>query len=228
MTAHATTDLLSALLDGELAGPERRRVADHLAACPACRARFDALGRVVASLRRLERAAPPPALALDVQRRIALAPAARADRLARLEERLKALGAGSTFATTFAVVLALAAMLYLFSAGLERRARHPTAVHVVDPETSAAVAAGLAARDPQTAEAGGRTFERQEGGWIEVALLRETARTGLVVDRVVDAASPEGRDLLARHPGLAALPAEPARVVLRDGERVIALRRPSP
>jgi anti-sigma factor RsiW len=52
-------DLLSALLDGELDGPEAARVRDHVAACEACRAELDAVGAARTWVRELPPVEPP-------------------------------------------------------------------------------------------------------------------------------------------------------------------------
>jgi len=62
MSTHATTERLSAYLDRQLPTAESREVEDHLADCPVCRQRFAGMRNVVASLRHLERMAPPPTL----------------------------------------------------------------------------------------------------------------------------------------------------------------------
>ena len=50
--------LLSALLDGELEGPERRAVEAHLAECPACRAYLEDLKEIQAVFRGMDELAP--------------------------------------------------------------------------------------------------------------------------------------------------------------------------
>ncbi len=52
---------LSAYIDGELAPDEREALAAHLAACPACRARYQVDAAFVASLRRRREVPPVPA-----------------------------------------------------------------------------------------------------------------------------------------------------------------------
>ena len=69
---HAGAELLSAYLDGEVAREQRSGVENHLEECSLCRLQLDGLRRVAATLRRLERAAPPPVLDVLVRRRIAL------------------------------------------------------------------------------------------------------------------------------------------------------------
>jgi hypothetical protein len=226
MTAHASAEILSAYLDDELAEGERRETERHLAACPDCRARLDSLGRVVGTLKRLERAAPPAALPQLVQRRIALT-GARPSYLERLEERLQGLGLTSPLAASFALVLALAAMLYLFAHGLERRERRGVPIVVPTPEAAREFAEATAHLDPATVRAGGRTFTRSAARWLERGLEREEVAGILAPGPAVAADSPAGRELLARFPWLAELVAGADAVLFRDGEAVVEIRGPT-
>jgi len=56
MTCQTFDQDLSAHLDGELSGAEERRLLDHLAICPACRAARDELARLSAALREADEA----------------------------------------------------------------------------------------------------------------------------------------------------------------------------
>lgn len=231
MTAHpgcADPELLSAYLDGELAGGELRQVEGHLAGCPACADRLAGLHRVVGSLAGLERAVPPPALGLEVARR-----AARARRqpysLEQLEERLRTLGGAPPLLTGFAVVLALATLFFLIAYGVERQGDRGTSIVVLDPETSREVEAVLEDRDPWTRRVASRLFERRGDRWVEASLA---VGSGLEADPPVDLAigadSAEGRERLARNPGLASLLEDAVAVVFVDrGETVALHTRPS-
>ena len=225
MTAHASAETLSAYLDGELPEGERRETELHLAACPGCHARFASLGRVVASLQRLERAAPPPTLAQDVERRISLA-GARANAFDRLEERLRVLGTASPILTTFAVILALGTILYLFAHGVERHQRRGVAIGVPTPEVARQLDAEHARLEPATTRAGDRLFTRSGARWLEHGLERDEATGALAPASTVAADSPAGRALLARLPWLAGLLADAEGVVLRDGDAVVEVRAP--
>ncbi len=59
MTCHDTRELLSALLDEELAPAERAQVQAHLEGCPDCRRELDGLGSTVSLLSRVERVRAP-------------------------------------------------------------------------------------------------------------------------------------------------------------------------
>jgi len=67
MTHLAASQRLSAYLDGELAGPERRAVAEHLHACAVCRRDLAELGRVKSLLGALPEVEPPPGLLADLE-----------------------------------------------------------------------------------------------------------------------------------------------------------------
>lgn len=60
MRRACTGSRLSAYLDGELSSEDAAQLKQHLAQCPACRARLRALERVAATLRRGKPAAPRP------------------------------------------------------------------------------------------------------------------------------------------------------------------------
>lgn len=71
MKRHLATEQLSSYLDGEGGHAETREVEVHLASCPACRARLSSMRRLVAEIRRMERAAPPPDMAYQVKTQVA-------------------------------------------------------------------------------------------------------------------------------------------------------------
>lgn len=124
MSRHATAAQLSAYLDEELPPPQLRLVEDHLEECPDCRRQLEGLRRVVRGLRRLEDLAPPPTLGQDLVRRIRLEPQPR-DLLQRLEGRIQNAPLQSTVGFTFALVFALAVILFLFLNWVdERRQTH--------------------------------------------------------------------------------------------------------
>jgi anti-sigma factor RsiW len=124
MSRHATAAQLSAYLDEELPPPQLRLVEDHLEECPDCRRELEGLRGVVRRLRRLEELAPPPALGQDLARRIRLEPQPR-DLLQRLEGRIQNTPMQSTVGFTFALVFALAVILFLFVNWVdERRQAH--------------------------------------------------------------------------------------------------------
>lgn len=212
MSAHATTARLSAYLDRELPAPEARRVEEHLADCPHCRSELESLTRVVGHLRRLERSAPPPVLAGRVARHVAIERERRGhgSLVQRLERRLARFELDSPVFTTFAVVLALASILYLFSASLQVIEHRRIPVRVAAP--------GPPVLGPR-AEAAGLTFELRRDVWWQLGLSE-----AIEVDETYLTNGPGGRWLLERHPDLGTLLGRGQVVVLRDdGGRVVAI-----
>ena len=163
---HGDWDLLSAYVDGELAIEERKAVDDHLAGCPGCRAELEGMRRVASRLRSLERAAPPPLMADQVARRVAVA-ARQPGLVVRLEEALRRLPVESSTLMTFGVVVALTAIAALFLAGVEDSDRSGP-----DRRPAAAVArpaapAGDEGLEVTTAVVHGRVFDRDGNRWRE-------------------------------------------------------------
>ncbi|MEM7483029.1 MAG: zf-HC2 domain-containing protein [Acidobacteriota bacterium] len=222
MTTHASTDLLSAYLDGELSADDSQRIAEHVADCPACRADLASLRRVIDRLRRVERAAPPPVLAQHVQRRVALEgrPQGLVD---RLENRLGRFGGDSSILSMLGVILALLLFIYLFSVGVERERGRSETVIVPVPDAywpEDAPAAGAERPTTRSHLAGERTFHwSSDRRWVE--------QTGKgLTDRE---ASQEllWPDALAAYPWLAELPSGWREVRFVEGDQQIVVR-PSP
>ncbi len=201
MNHEATVELLSRFLDGEVTPKERVRVEEWLENDRDVREIYEGLSRVRGSLRQLADAAPPAHLGALVQRRVALE--AEASGLwSQVDRRLRSWPVGPAVLGPFAVILALAAMLYVFSNGLARfeRAREPVFV----PVPAARVVAG-------------RQLLRQEGRWVESGL--DAARVAAARPRAVGAA--ELDDWARQRRELAPL-AELGTVVLElDGEVVM-------
>ncbi|HEX2251975.1 MAG TPA: zf-HC2 domain-containing protein [Thermoanaerobaculia bacterium] len=238
---HLENDLLSAYLDGEVPAADARALEDHLAACAGCRARLDGLRRAVGALARLERAAPPPLLAHQVERRVALE-GRRAGLTERLENRLQGLTLQSPMVVAFTVVLALAVIVYLFAQGVARHepllvpvrgapAEPPPAAGDPAPADPApgdaapgnALPGGAAPGEPEIRSdvpvlLGGRTFVVRDGLWHEQAVGTREPELRVTTD------DPEGRELLARHPWIERLLAARDGVVLLEDGRVIELR----
>lgn len=208
MSRHATAEVLSAYLDDELEEVESREIADHLERCTDCRARFASMRRVVTTLRRMERRAPPPLLAENVERRMSL-DGRRASTLERLEDHLRDMPQSSSLFFTFALVAALAVIVYLFAHGVERSQRPRTAL-VLAPQVEAPTG-----EVRETREVAGRTFDLIDGVWWERGLEQPVADFHVTTD------SPAGREVLALHPELAELG---RRVVLRIEGSVVELR----
>lgn len=203
--ACARVHRLSAYLDGELPRQEERAVEDHLADCPGCRAELDGLRAVVGRLQSLQRATPPPALEQAVTRRVALE-TGRRGLLERLERALRRLPVEPATLLTFGVVVALAAIVALFVAGLQESDRRPV--------TRAEPGQDYTGLEVVTVVVEGRTFDRDDALW------RQRGTTG--PERRLDAGSREAEALLQAEPRLHRLLQGSEGIVLRapDGTAV--------
>jgi len=177
----------------------------------------------VHALGRLERAAPPQVLAQRVERRIALTEG-QSGLFERLEGNLRGLSLESPVVVTFAVVLALATMVYLVAHGVARQQGNGAAQTARPAEPVRGTIA--------VTEIDGHSLVRRGNSWVEVAALGEVARP-------VPVDGEAGRELAQRHPWAAALlglaDAAPVdgggdaeAVVLRDGDDVVSLCRRCP
>lgn len=191
---------LSAYLDGELAAPQQRSVEAHLARCRRCRTDLDRLRRVVERVQSLQRATPPPALAETVARQVALE-TGRRGLLERLEGALRRLPVEPATLLTFGVVVALAAILALFVAGLQESDRRPA--------TRAEPGQDYSGLEVVTVLVEGRTFDRDGALWLQ----RGTGEP----ERRLEADSPEAEALFDSEPRL--------RRLLRGSEGLV-LRAP--
>lgn len=218
MTAHATAEILSAYLDRELPTPKVERLEDHLETCPRCRAHLDSLTRVVGHLQRLERTAPPPILADRVARRVNLERAravTRGGMVERLESKLGRVPVQSSIFSTFALVLALAAILYFFALALDTVERKRIPLVVTTPEELAASGTEMPARVPG--------YTQRADGWWQDTIPRDT-----VVVEEIGPRSEMGRAILSDRPELNGLLVEGLTVVVRHDGRVVRLRPPGP
>jgi len=214
---HGDWDLFSAYVDGELAADERRAVEDHVAACPACRMELDALRRAAARLRSLERAAPPPLLADQVARRVAVA-ARQPGLVTRLEDALRRLPVESSTLMVFGVVVALTAIAALFVAGVEDsertgQAHRPAATAVQPSAPGRGDAVGTGSLRVTRAVVHGRVFDRDGGLWREHHL---TVDAGDQAPRL-SADDPAAEALFEEEPRLRDLLNGSEGVVLEDG-----------
>jgi anti-sigma factor RsiW len=203
MSTHATTETLSAYLDRQLSAAQTREIEDHLADCPRCRRQFAGMRSVVASLRHLERMAPPPTLGGLVTRRVTLE-SARKGLLDRFESGLGLFERQSSILGLFGLIVALAVIMLLFAQALERQRNASIPVIFHDP---------TAARG-ESRELAGRVFRRESGVWVEAGLEAEP-------DRAVAADSRQWRALVAAHPELAELETLEEAVVLRVEDGVL-------
>lgn len=216
MTQHSTVEQLSIYLDDRLDEPERRRLEGHLAECEECRRRLAGMRRVVQGLERLDRTAPPPQLAHQVEQRILLE-GGRQGLLERVERRLDVMMAQPSILPIFALVIALAAIVYLFAYGLERHQQRGVPVILEPP-------AGSVRQEPaQSREVGGREFTRREGGW------QESGSAGTNPALVLDLTTPEAAaGWIERYPELGQLSRElDGRVVLRLDEEWVEVILPA-
>jgi hypothetical protein len=208
----ATVELLSRYLDGDLAPPERRRVGSWIEEDAEVRELYEGLRRVRGSLAQLADAAPPSHLGATIQSRVALE-TEEAGVWTQVDRGLRRVLAPATL-PVFAVVLALAAMLYVLSHGLARfeQPREPLFLPA-PPGTVAPV---------EAVEVGGRTLILRRDRWVE---------SGLEADEIEGAARLEisaaaRGDWVAARPQLAAA-AELGTVLLRlDGEVVELVFQP--
>lgn len=218
MTHHSSVEQLSIYLDDRLDEPERRRVEGHLAECEDCRRRLAGMRRVVQGLERLERTAPPPQLAHQVEQRIGFE-AGRQGLLDRVERRLNLMMAQPSILPTFALVVALAAIVYLFAYGLERYQQRGVPVILEPP-------AGNVEQEPaesREVEVDGRVFTPRDGGWQEMGSM------GAAPTLVLDLTTTAGRSQwIERYPELGRLSRElEGRVVLRLEEEWVEVILPA-
>lgn len=212
MSAHVSTERLSLYLDAALEPAVRRSLEDHLAGCPDCRHRLAGLERVVAGLARLPAGEPPADLAARVGRAIDL----DRERGSWFDLHLPRPLAGMGSLHLFALVLALAAIVYLFALGVERGSQRTTRIvlpgataGLETPDGAAARAADPAAPRPDRRRLLGGLFQQVEGVWVEVGLGRRPPDERIVLRR------PLGPDAV---PELESLPS-PLRFVV-DGRVV--------
>lgn len=208
MIDHLTVETLSAHLDRELAPEERNRVEEHLGACSDCRRELDGLRRTVERLRDLERLAPPEIIGSQIRRRVALeTEGARPGRLRRRRFRIPV---ESSSLLTFSLVVALAAILYLFAGALEDR-RTGTIPVDLGPRTESGSRAEVPSRE-----------------WVWTGAewrAEELAETVLGDVREVRRGTPSWVDLQTRHPELEALPESDRKILvgLDGGGRLLVV-----
>jgi anti-sigma factor RsiW len=218
MGDHLSLDLLSAHLDGETSAPESRRIAAHLAACPACRERLARARRLVGTLRATAPAEPPADLAARVAARIAAERPAGARRWAQALRswslRWFALPPSRhSFSTPLGATLAILVMALVVEHGSLPGLSGTTAARQ-QPEflVSETFGAPPAVLPQTTSEVAGRVFVLSDGVWVQRGV---DASDALEPQARVQARSPQGRALLAQLSGLGVLLADGSRVVLR-------------
>lgn len=223
MSGHAKIESLSGYLDAVLPVAERRRVADHLDACPECRHRLEGLRRVVTGLGRLPTAAPPEDLAARVRREVVLR------RRRGVWQTLTETGVpiprlGSPPIHILALVLALCAIVYLFAVGLEMRRERPTRIVPLSAESLVVGRGPDGSQQRAAARAGesryllGGRFHRTAGLWVEDGLAGREPDDHVRLDAAATSSMDEA--LMQEVAELAALGA-PLR--LRVGDQVVEI-----
>lgn len=146
---HASIEVLSSYLDGELAGRRRRRLERHLQHCEQCLHRLDGLHDLVRRLEGMERISPAPFLERQVLQRVQ-AQERRESLMDRLEKAASRVHVERwVWMPTFGMVVALVSIIYLFSWGLHRQQQSlPAALDVEAPaaESTAEVNASTPGR----------------------------------------------------------------------------------
>ena len=110
----------------------------------------------------------------------------------RLEGRLRGLTLDSPMVVSFAVVLALAAIVYFFSHGVAGR-RGDVSLQVATPEAASGLMGAV-----EAVEIDGRRLRRDGDAWIEEGGTGVGGTEAGV--ETVPLASPRGAELLRRHP----------------------------
>lgn len=207
MTHNATVELLSRFLDDDVTPAERRRAESLIAVDPEARAIYQGLRGVRGALAELGDAEPPGHLGALIERRVALE-AERSGLWARVDLGLRRFLVEPAMLPAFAVVLALAAMIYLLASGIDRfdRSQEPRILRP-PPES-------LRLQAPR--QIAGRTFRFEGDRWIEEGVSSEAAAHA---ER--QSVSPaEIENWVRARPELAGLPELGAAVLVLDGKVV--------
>ena len=136
------TSRLSAYLHGELSESDAKRVAEHLAHCPACKQELEEISAGAALANNLERTSAPDSLWSSIEREMAHPPSAS------LLERFRLARMGSPralIAVSAAVLIAVAAALTWYF-----EIRHPLKVTIAAAEPSEFEAAALRSYQAQS------------------------------------------------------------------------------
>lgn len=230
MNRHATTEQLSAYLDRELGYVEMRQLESHYASCAECTARLVSMRQVVQGLDRVGRAVPPAALRQQIRRQVAVEAAAPVNGFRAVFERFRlhllalstAPGLGfappqPTLRTASVMGLALVVGLFVYSHQEPPAVGAPQENVTVTPYSDSRVSLTT------TGEVAGREFIWTESrGWIQRGL------EGKAPEVQVEAASPQGRELLSRTPDLALLLADGSPVILRYNLGTVEIRKDPP
>ena len=217
MNRHLSTEQLSSYLDGEIGFFETQELEHHLGDCTACRSQLESMQRLVIGVRRMERVAPPRAIAQEVRQRIAAEEAAPSWRR-RLQVFLGGMAFQPALRTSAAMGLAFVFTLFLLNQSVEQEQRNlqPPAEAVVTVQTY------FGDNSPAplpltTSEVAGRQFVWLGERWIQRGLEGEQPQT------LVAARSPEGRAMLSAYSDLEFLISDGSRVVLRYRRATVEL-----
>lgn len=223
MNRHISTEQLSAYLDSELGFVEMRELEAHFTVCAECGARLTSMRRVLDGLAQVERAAPPPQLALRIRRQRVAEAARRVEVPFRPLRAFFLLPLQPALRTTFAMGLAFVMSLFLVSHGVERDQRENMMPDKVAEEPGREVVETYFGEAPwpppeTTSEVAGRKFILTNEGWVQRGLEGKTPSAH------VDARSPQGRMLLTKYSDLGFLLQDGSRVVLRYNLETVELR----
>lgn len=216
MSEHPNVEILSGYHDGELGPAKRAEIERHLASCGHCRHRLNGLQEVSMRLGQLGSLEPPVALRTTLERRLRDREVSK-DPVQRLEATLRSLSLQPSLAVIFALIIALAVIMFLFVHGVDRH-RRGLPVHLERAPSSEAGSGGSAG----VRYLAGRAFVPLPGGrgWSERGL------EGSKVDERVETASRAGRLWLASHPELEALTRLSGTVRFSVDGRVVELVNP--
>ncbi len=167
MSSTDTLELLSRFLDGDVDEPERVRAESLLQEDAEARRLYEGLARVRGRLADLPEVTAPAHLGALVQQRLAV----EADEVTvwgRLDRQLRRWLLDPSFLPAFAVLLALAAMIYALSFGIARFERDSGPVILSAPEAVTAPEGRAPARSRALAS---REFVRRGELWVEAGLV---------------------------------------------------------
>jgi anti-sigma factor RsiW len=220
MSGHLRVEVISAYVDDELS-PRRRTVVDgHLENCSSCRERLAGMRSAVGGVRRLEKVAPPPAIAFRVRQEIARRDARPAGFFARLRSSLS-LTTNPALSTPLGMALALLLSVLVFEGRGSwfgpRSLATDTFLNIERangvrpaPEFHVEAAFGDPLVLPETtSEVAGRVFVLTDNGWVQQGVDGRAPEARVRLD------SAQGRRLLAQLTDL--------NVLLADGSRVVLL-----
>jgi hypothetical protein len=208
MKRHLSTEQLSSYMDGEVGHAETREVEVHLASCPACQGRLSSMRRLVAEIRRMERAAPPPDMAYQVKAQVGALGEVRTLR-SRARDFFRALVFQPSFRAATAmgllVALSLGYMAWLVVPPVpipEGPRPEIVRVRTTFGDTPLSIA-------ETTSEVAGREFVWSGDRWVQKGLEWKTPETRVML------ASPEGQAMISRYSDLMLLLTDGSRVVMQ-------------